>query len=71
VTRYLGVLAIFLAAASLAPAQTPPASPLRVLSPTGSRPLATVMVDDVEMVALEDLAVVFPMTVKEDDRRSC
>jgi N-acetylmuramoyl-L-alanine amidase len=66
VTRYLGVLAIFLAAASLAPAQTPPASPLRVLSPTGSRPLATVMVDDVEMVALEDLAVVFPMTVKED-----
>ena len=39
---------------------------MRVLTPSGSRPLPTVMVDEVEMVALDDLGAVFPMTVKED-----
>ena len=57
-------LSITLAATSLA-AQTP-AEPLTVLSREGRRALATVRVDGREMVALDDLAALFRLTVDED-----
>ena len=47
-------------------AQSPPATPLRLLTAAGTRVLPTVMVDDVEMVALEELSKAFPMSVRED-----
>lgn len=58
--------AVLLALASGVAAQRPPAAPLRLLTTAGTRTLPTVQVGDVEMVALDDLAAVFPMTAKED-----
>jgi N-acetylmuramoyl-L-alanine amidase len=46
--------------------QTPPPTPLRLLTPGGSRTLPTVLVGDQEMVALSELATIFPLTIKED-----
>jgi len=66
--RSIGVAlpAALAALVSMAIAQGPPAAPLRLLTPEGTRTLPTVQVGDVEMVALDDLAAVFPMTAKED-----
>ena len=58
--------AVLLALAPDAVAQRPPESPMRLLTAQGARTLPTVEVGDVEMVALEELAAVFPMTAKED-----
>src|SRR3954462_1685024 len=46
--------------------QNPPAAPLRLVTNTGSRPLPTVVVNDVEMIALDELASTFQVTVRED-----
>ena len=47
-------------------AQNPPAEPLRLLTATGSRPLPTVLLKDVEMIALDELATTFQVTVRDD-----
>ena len=62
--RLVIALSIPLAATSLA-AQTP-AEPLTVLAREGRQALATVRVDGQEMVALDDLAALFRLTVDED-----
>ena len=49
-----------------AAAQAPPPSPLRLLTESGAQVLPTIVVDEVEMVALDDLSSVFPMTVRDD-----
>ena len=49
-----------------AAAQAPPPSPLRLLTESGAQVLPTIVIDEVEMVALDDLSSVFPMTVRED-----
>jgi N-acetylmuramoyl-L-alanine amidase len=43
-----------------------PAAPLTVLSKEGRRPLAVTLVGDQEFVALDDLAVLFQLTVREE-----
>ena len=58
--------ALLAALAAGADAQGPPQTPMRLLTAEGARPLPTVQVGDVEMVALEDLAAVLPMTANED-----
>ncbi len=49
-----------------AAAQAPPPSPLRLLTESGAQVLPTIVIDEVEMVALDDLSSVFPMTVRDD-----
>jgi N-acetylmuramoyl-L-alanine amidase len=46
--------------------QNPPTAPLRLLTNTGSRPLPTMVVNDVEMIALDELASTFQVTVRDD-----
>lgn len=46
--------------------QSPPPTPLRLMSPSGTRPLPTLVVNNVEYVALDELARVFPIVVRED-----
>jgi N-acetylmuramoyl-L-alanine amidase len=46
--------------------QNPPAAPLRLLTSAGSRPLPTVVLNDVEMIALDELASAFQVTVRDD-----
>jgi N-acetylmuramoyl-L-alanine amidase len=47
-------------------AQNPPAEPLRLLTTTGSRPLPTLLLKDVEMIALDELATTFQVVVRDD-----
>jgi N-acetylmuramoyl-L-alanine amidase len=60
------VILLFCLSAPGTGAQSPPPTPLRILSASGFQPLPTLMVEDVEMVALDDLSAAFPMTVRED-----
>ncbi len=46
--------------------QNPPAAPLRLLTSAGMRSLPTVVVNDVEMIALDDLASSFQVSVRDD-----
>ncbi len=46
--------------------QSPPPMPLRLMTPAGTRPLATLVVNDVEYVALDELAAVFPIAIRDD-----
>jgi N-acetylmuramoyl-L-alanine amidase len=46
--------------------QSPPPTPLRLMTPAGTRPLATLVVNDIEYVALDELAAVFPLTIRDD-----
>jgi N-acetylmuramoyl-L-alanine amidase len=50
----------------LAGQQQGPATPLRLVTPTAARPLPTILSNDVEMVALDDLATAFGLVVRED-----
>jgi N-acetylmuramoyl-L-alanine amidase len=61
----VALLAAVLAAAAL-DGQSPPPTPLRLMTSAGSRPLPTLVVNDVEYVALDELALVFPLAVRED-----
>jgi N-acetylmuramoyl-L-alanine amidase len=54
------------AAVSLAGQGAPPASPLRLVSSTGTRTIPTIQNGDTELVALDDLTALFAVTVKED-----
>ena len=60
------VVAVLLAAVSLAGQGAPPASPLRLVSSAGTRPIPTIQNGDTELVALDDLTALFAVTVKED-----
>jgi N-acetylmuramoyl-L-alanine amidase len=51
---------------SLAGQGAPPASPLRLVSSTGTRAIPTIQNGDTELVALDDLTTLFGVTVKED-----
>jgi N-acetylmuramoyl-L-alanine amidase len=46
--------------------QNPPAAPLRLLTSAGSRPLPTMLVNDVEMIALDEIASAFQAVVRDD-----
>lgn len=59
------MLALALAAAPLS-GQSAPAVPLRLVSADGSRPIPTVVVGDTEMVAMDELATIFGVLVRED-----
>jgi hypothetical protein len=60
------LLAGVLAQASSLVGQSPPPAPLRLLSPGGARVLPSVMVNGLEMIALDDLAATFGFTVRDD-----
>ncbi len=64
-TAILSVLVLVIVGSRPA-AQNPPAAPLRLLTATGSRPLPTVLVNDVEMIALDELATTFQVVVRDD-----
>jgi N-acetylmuramoyl-L-alanine amidase len=67
--RRAALLAALLAAVLTAVAlegQSPPPTPLRLMTSGGTRPLPTLVVNDVEYVALDELANVFPIAVRED-----
>ena len=59
------VVAGGLAVAAL-PAQSPPPSPLTLLSAQGRRPLPVVMVNGGEYLSLDELATAFGLTVRDD-----
>ena len=61
----LWLLAVTLAAVSVIGQSAPPA-PLRLVTAAGTQPLRTVMAGDIEMIALDDLAAVFRVDVRED-----
>jgi N-acetylmuramoyl-L-alanine amidase len=63
-SRLRALLAAACAAVPLVAAAAP--SPLTVLTPTGRREVATVVREGVELVAIEDVAVGFGMTVTSD-----
>jgi N-acetylmuramoyl-L-alanine amidase len=65
VPAILSVVALVIAGSRPA-AQNPPAAPLRLLTATGSRTLPTVLVKDVEMIALDELATTFQVVVRDD-----
>ena len=46
--------------------QSPPPTPLRLLSAQGSRPLPSLVVNDNEFIALDELILVFPIVVRDD-----
>ena len=63
------VVGALLACAALAArlaGQPAPPTPLRLLTAAGMRPLPTVMLNGVEMIALDDLASTFQATVRDD-----
>jgi N-acetylmuramoyl-L-alanine amidase len=64
----LGILAgvMLVGAVSIVVGQSPPPRPLHVLSAQGSRPLPSLLVNDVEMVALGELATIFPLSIRDD-----
>ena len=66
--RAIGAAALLVALAfgSSVVGQNPPPTPFKLITPQGSRPLATLVVNDTEMVALDELAAVFPITVREE-----
>ena len=61
----VAALAAVLVAVSVS-GQSAPASPLRLVGLDGARPIPTVVAGDTELVATDDLAAIFGVTVKED-----
>lgn len=65
VTFFVAVLVLLLA--SLPQAQgTAPATPLTLLSSEGRRPVSTIVLDGQELIALDEVATQFQVTVRED-----
>jgi N-acetylmuramoyl-L-alanine amidase len=60
------LLVVTLGLAAALSSQTPPSTSLTVLGKDGRRPLATSMVGDQEFVAIDDLAALFQLTVRDD-----
>lgn len=58
---------LVLVAAALLQAQgTPPPAPLTLISADGRRPVATTLLNGQELIALDDVAALFQVTVRED-----
>ena len=57
---------VFLIVGDRLAGQNPPPAPLRLLTSAGSRPLPTLLVNDVEMIALDDIASAFQVAVRDD-----
>jgi N-acetylmuramoyl-L-alanine amidase len=51
---------------TLVHAQNPPAAPLTLVSREGRRPLATILANGQELIALDDIASLFQVAVRED-----
>ena len=66
IPRFPSALAFLLAFAAALSSQTTPSASLTLLSKEGHRALPIAMVGDQEFVALDDLAVAFPLAVRED-----
>ena len=64
--RVLAAAACIVAFVTALSSQTAPAPALTVLSRDGRRPIPIAMVGDQEMVALDDLAAAFQLTVREE-----
>ena len=65
--RAISLLTLAVAVYGIQTQPVPPAAtPLTVMSKDGRRPLAVTMVGDQEFVALDDLALLFQLTVRED-----
>ncbi len=63
----IAVPALLVLAAVAAPqGQSPPAAPLRLVSPDGTRAVPTVVSGDTELIAIDDLAAIFGVLVRED-----
>jgi N-acetylmuramoyl-L-alanine amidase len=63
----MAVPALLVLAAVAAPqGQSPPAAPLRLVSPDGARPVPTIVSGDTELIAVDDLAAIFGVLVRED-----
>jgi N-acetylmuramoyl-L-alanine amidase len=60
------VLSLLLLASLLQAQGTPPASPLILVSREGRRPVPTTMLSGQELIALDDVASLFGVTVRED-----
>ena len=60
------LLALLLAAVSLAGQGAQPAAPLRLVAADGSRPLPTILNGDTELIAFDDLSSIFKVVVRED-----
>ncbi|MBK5299234.1 MAG: N-acetylmuramoyl-L-alanine amidase [Vicinamibacteria bacterium] len=58
-------LTVVLLAATLS-GKAAPATPLRLVSADGTRPIPTVVVGDTELVSVDDLAAIFGVLVRED-----
>jgi N-acetylmuramoyl-L-alanine amidase len=66
VTFSLAALLLLLAATPHAQEGTAPATPLILLSPDGRGPIPTIVVNGDELIALDDVAARFQVTVRED-----
>jgi N-acetylmuramoyl-L-alanine amidase len=64
--RLLILLVLVSVAVSLSGQGNPPPAPLRLVSPDGTRPLATIMSGDTELISFDDLSSSFGVTAKED-----
>ena len=65
-TFSLAALLLLLAPTPHAQEGTAPATPLTLLSPDGRRPVPTIVVNGDELIALDDVAARFQVTVRED-----
>jgi len=66
VTFSLAALLLLLAPTPHAQEGTAPPTPLTLLSPDGRRPIPTIVVNGDELIALDDVAARFQVTVRED-----
>lgn len=64
--RAIALTAVVALAAATLSGQSAPAAPLRLVSPEGARTLPTVVSGDTELIALDDLASIFGVLVRED-----
>ena len=65
--RFLPLLAAPLLLTAIAlQGQSPPPTPLRLIAADGQRAIPTVISGDTELVALDDLAAIFRVQVRED-----
>jgi N-acetylmuramoyl-L-alanine amidase len=64
--RSVLLVAVLFLPATAPRAQTPPAAPLTLVSSDGSRQIATTLLNNQELLALDELATHFPVAVKDD-----
>jgi N-acetylmuramoyl-L-alanine amidase len=64
--RAIAAIAVAALTAATLNGQPAPATPLRLVAPDGTRTVPTVMAGDTELVAVDDLASIFNVLVRED-----